>query len=189
MKYYFASFVFLILFSCSKSSEIETHTYLNKQEIEDFKYSVSRYVGKLAKKATHETKFEKRFDREYQNQSQNMELIFYYINPKTEEHFFAISKIAPSLKIKKTATVGKLKKDSQGAIIYYEEIFRTWKMEEPELLEKTKLLFMKSIKGEDLTKYYTQNSQPEFYIEFPDEFTYFDKQKRKWVIQNDLSNE
>jgi len=185
------SFLFLLTFllSCTKSSEIEPEKYLNSKEIDAFKYSISRYVGKLAKKATHETKFEQRFDSEYLNQAENMELIFYYIKPDTEEHFFAIAKIAPSLKIKKTVTVGKLKKDSQGGIVQYEEIFRTWKMEEPELIEKTKILFSKSIKGEDLSKFYTKNSQPEFYIEFPDDVTYYDTQKRKWVTQNELSIE
>jgi hypothetical protein len=96
--------------------------------------------------------------------------------------YFAVSKIAPSIKLKKTTTVGKLKFDKNDSIVFYQEAFRTWKMEPKELEEKTKLLFYKYLNNEDLSDYYTVNSNPEFYIEFPDEMTKFDTISRTWKV-------
>ena len=59
---------------------------------------------------THKTKFESKFDEEYLALAEASELVLYYPDSKTGEIYFAITKIAPSLKIKKVATVGKMKK-------------------------------------------------------------------------------
>lgn len=183
MKHFCLLFTIIICITACKPEKINTNpeAYLSELDQKNFNYSIIRYTGRLAKKATHKTKFESKFDDEYLALAEASDLAFYYPDAKTGELYFAITKIAPSLKLKKTATVGKLKKDASGNIVSYEEGFRTWKMEEPELLQKTELLFLKYIKGEDLTPYYTKNSQPEFYIEFPDENTYFDTKNRIWV--------
>ena len=64
--------------------------------------------------------------------------------------------------------------------MYYEEICRTWKMEIPELKSKTKVLFDKIANERSVTEYYTENSQPEFWIEFPDKMNYYDTKERSW---------
>jgi len=160
--------------------------YLNEEQVESFKYEIIRYSDKLAKKATHETKFDAKFDSIYQLKAKSAELYHYFVDEKSNEIYFAIARIAPSLKVKKVVTVGKLTKDAEGKITSYEEAFRTWKMEIPELKTKTKLLFEKYIDGEDLTPYYTKNSKGEFYIEFPDENTFYDKNARKWQSKSNL---
>ena len=66
------------------------------------------------------------------------------------------------------------------SIVYYEEICRTWKMEEDELKTKTAMLFNMVINEEDLSPYLTKNSSPEFYIEFPDDINFFDVNERIW---------
>ena len=88
------------------------------------------------------------------------------------------------LKIKKVATIGKLK-FKNDSIIYYEEIARTWKMEIPELKEKTKILFDLIVQEKNVEKYYTKNSQPEFWIEFPDDINKYNVEKREWVTINE----
>jgi len=182
MKHFYLLLALLFLIGCKKEAiNTSPNTYLSELEQKNFNYSIIRYTGRLAKKATHKTKFESKFDEEYLALAEASDLVFYYPDSKTGEIYFAITKIAPSLKIKKVATVGKMKKDASGTIEMYEEAFRTWKMEEPELLQKTELLFLKYVNGEDLSPYYTKNSQPEFYIEFPDENTYYDTKNRIWV--------
>ncbi len=174
----------LVILSCDSSPQkINPNSFLSQKEQESFKYKIIRYIERLPKGATESTKFNADFDQYYKNSSKQCDLLFYF---KGEDNnvYFGISKIAPSVKLKKTATVGRLQLNNKGAVIFYEEAFRTWKMEPAELENKTKMLFTKYINQEDLSPYYTVNSQPEFYIEFPDQNTYFDTQKRMWVLKN-----
>ena len=187
MKFIYSLFIVVLFYSCQKEPQkILPSDYLNENQIEAFKYEIIRYSDKLAKKATHETKFDAQFDSIYQAKAKSAELYHYYEDKKTNEISFAITRIAPSLKVKRVATIGKLTKDASGKITSYEEELRTWKMEIPELKTKTKLLFEKYINGEDLTPYYTKNSNSEFYIEFPDDQTFYDKKTRNWQSKSNI---
>ena len=182
MKYLYC-ILFLTLISCiEEPKNILPKTYLNVNQQEQFKLKIIRYIERLPKYATENNKFESKFDEEYLKMASNSELLFYFKN-NGNIIYFAITKIAPSIKIKKTATVGKVKFDAKKAIISYEEVFRTWKMVPKELEEKTEMLYRKLINNEDLTSYYTKNSNPEFYIEFPDEHTFYDTINRTWKIK------
>jgi hypothetical protein len=179
MKYSFFIVIFLLI-ACKKEPKNSTpEHYLTAKEVDSFKFKISRYIQRLPKLATAETKFDKKFDQEYRTSSKESDLLFYY---KDEQNtiYFAIAKIAPSVKLKKTATVGKLKLNENDSILFYKEEFRTWKMEPKELKEKTQMLFTKFINKEDLSEYFTVNSNPEYYIEFPDEMTTFDTISRSW---------
>jgi hypothetical protein len=181
------SSLFIVLLSCQKATEtvqVEPSNYLTVQEQEAFKYSIIRYFDKLPKKVTHNTKFDTLYDSIYQVKTTRTDLYYYY--PSQDGFtYFAVTRIAPSMKLKKVATLGRLKTDENKQITHYEEIARTWKMEEIELKEKTEMLFRKMITGEDLSPYYTVNSKPELIIEFPDENNWFDLEKRRWVSSLD----
>jgi hypothetical protein len=187
MKFIYTLFVIVFLYSCQKEPQkILPSDYLTDTQVESFKYEIIRYTDKLAKNATHETKFESQYDSIYQLTAKSAELYHYYVDEKSNEIYFALARIAPSLKVKRVVTAGKLTKDQDGKITSFEEAFRTWKMEIPELKTKTKLLFEKYIDGEDLTEYYTKNANGEFYIEFPDDNNYYDKSARKWQSKGNL---
>ncbi len=181
MRQFLFLFFGVLLLSCKHDITIEPASYLGPKEQYDFKYLIARYVDRLPKKATFETKFNEEFDEEYKKRAENADLLFYYHDKKTEETYFAIAKIAPSITLKKVVTVGKLKMDANGALHDYEEAFRTWKMEEAELKEVSEMLFLKYLKKEDLSPYYTRNANGKFYIEFPDENVSYDKTRRTWV--------
>lgn len=190
MKFIYSLFIVVLFYSCQKEPQkILASDYLIEEQVESFKYEIIRYTDKLAKKATHETKFDAQFDSIYQLKAKSAELYHYYVDEKSNEIYFALARIAPSLKVKRVVTVGRLTKDESGKITSYEEAFRTWKMEIPELKTKSKLLFEKYIDGEDLTPFYTENSKGEFYIEFPDNNNYYDKEARKWQSKNALEME
>lgn len=190
MKFIYSLFILVLFYSCQKEPQkILASDYLNEEQVESFKYEIIRYSDKLAKKATHETKFDTKFDSIYQLKAKSADLYHYYVDEKSNEIYFAIARIAPSLKEKKVVTIGKLTKDADGKIVSYEEAFRTWKMEIQELKTKTQLLFEKYINGADLTPYYTKNSNGEFYIEFPDDNNYYDKNARRWQSKNALEIE
>lgn len=178
--------LFILLISCNEDSlNLDPKHYLSHEEQEAFKYKIIRYYDKRPKKVNQEDKLNSEHDSIYKLKAQRSDLLFLYFDEKKDEYYFAVTRIAASLKLKKVATVGKLKKDSNDSIIYYEENFRTWKMEMDELKEKTSFLMTKYIKGEDLTPYYTKNSQPEFWIEFPDDNNVYDIEKREWKTSLD----
>lgn len=181
MKFIYILLIVQLFSSCQKEpKKILPSDYLNKEQIEAFKYDIIRYSGKLAKNATDDSKFETKFDSIYHLKAKSAELYYYYEDKNAPEVYFAIARIAPSLKIKRVVTAGKLIKDKAGNITFYEEVFRTWKMEIPELKSKSKLLFENYIEGNDLTKFYTKNSKEEFLIEFPDEINFYNSALRRW---------
>ncbi|TDD78468.1 hypothetical protein [Flavobacterium caseinilyticum] len=174
--------VFFILNGCvTEQKNTNPNDYLTNEEQTKFKYSIVRYYDDLAPKATHETKFDTIFDSYYKKKSDASDLLFYYFDKEKETAYFAITKIAPSLQVKKVATVGSVTYKDGETIQTYEEKFRTWKMPVPELQKKTTMLFTKYIEGDDLSPYYTKNSNGDFIIEFPDEVTQYDTKSRKWV--------
>jgi hypothetical protein len=184
MKKYLLIFSLIWLGACQQKVEnIAVDDYLSETEQEAFKLNIVRYYEGLPKKATHETKFDSIFNAYYESKAAETDFLFYH-KKDNGEIYFAIFKIAPSLTLKKVATIGKLTLDNDNNITYYEEICRTWKMPEEELKEKTNMLFQKVIRGEDISPYYTKNSQPEFIVEFPDDLTYFDTQLRRWKTKN-----
>lgn len=165
--------------ACNSSKEYEAKQHLTEQEATHFKQKIIRYVATLPKRGTDENKFENRFNEHYLNQMSQVRLDKYY--PSKDGYiYFETSRIAPSFKVKRAATAGKLKFDQSGTITEYEEVYRTWKMEEEELKEKTSLLFAKLVANEDLSPFLTENSAEEF-IEFPDVQVKYDKEKRRWV--------
>ena len=171
------------IFSCSQSPSYNPDAALSKDKQEAFKYEIIRFVAKLAKRATHETKFEDRFDEAYQKAASKMNLDKYFVNQKDGYTYFEVSKIAPSNHVRYVATGGRLKKDADGKIVDYEEIYRTWKMSQQDLAKKTPTYFDYMVNGKDLSGFYTANIGNTENIEFPDAQTSFNKESRQWEYQ------
>ncbi len=182
MKKYIYFLFCLLIISCQKEISSTPDLYLTPKENFEFKEKIVRFFEKLPKKVSHENKWNTENNEYYLKKVEEAEIMHYY---KNDDGFiyFAIAKIAPSIYLKKVATIGKLKIENDS-ITYYEEICRTWKMEIPELSEKTKILFDKIVNDDDISQYYTKNSQPEFWIEFPDDLNSYDIENRKWIHKN-----
>jgi hypothetical protein len=184
MKLYviYIGIIIVALFSCESKPKYFPGKYLSEKEQSQILYTTIRYLGHLPKKGTHENKFEAVFDEYYSNLVLDFDFEAYY--PKDGYEYFLVSRIAPSLKVKKVAVGVKMKRNQTGELEYYEEVFRTWKFEIPEMQEKGLMLFDKMVNGEDLSPYYIQNSAPEEFIEFPDEKVYFDVEDKKWKMKS-----
>lgn len=176
------------LLGCSNQTEYQPGHQLSIAQQDDFKYEIIRYVGRLPKQATFATKFEKRFDEPYLLMAQSMGFDKYYHHPKDGYTYFEVSRIAPSLREKYVATGGRLKRDNQGTIIEYEEIYRTWKMKRADLSEKSNMFFDYMVKGKDLSVFHTATIGDTEHIEFPDERTYFDTEERRWRVVEPIGN-
>jgi len=169
--------LFLILFSACSKPNIDVHQITLKEQ-RTIILSIIRYMGHLPKKGSHLNKFDSQFDEYYSKLALDYTLEAYHAD--SEYEYILTSRVAPSLKIKKIAIGIKLKRDKNGQILFYEEVFRTWKFVEEEMIEKGQMLFVKMIQGKDLSPYYPQNSGKEEYIEFPDERVKFDIKERRW---------
>lgn len=181
MKNIFYLFIIILSVSCAeKKLDIATEKYLTTEQQKSLKYDVVRYIEKLPKYANKQNKFDTIFDKPYRKMADSLAILFAYKNTKTDTLYFAIAKKAPSLKIKKTSTLGKLVYDKNQKITFYEESYRTWKMEVPELQSTTEMLFQKYIQNRDLSEYYTKNSKGKYIIEFPDEYSTYDTNNREW---------
>jgi hypothetical protein len=170
--------------ACSQTPGIErlkADTQLLPDEQQEFITSIIRYMGRLAPKATHETRFDEEFDDHYQKLVREYRLDYLYNDENSSTTYFLASITAPSLYGKRTATAGKVRMGENGSIKYYEESFRTWKLMPEDLEPKSAYLFSKLITGHDLSPYYPENSGDEEYIEFPNMHTLFDAEQRQWV--------
>jgi hypothetical protein len=161
--------------------ETRPEKHLNATEQNEFLYKIARYHGKLPPKSNHVTKFNPEFDADYRQIASKYELIAYYPKPQSDTIFFMTYRMAPSMIVKKVATAGKLVWGEDDKPLYYEEIFRTWKMVPDELDIKAGMLWSKLLSNEDLGPYLPQNSGEDEYIEFPDQNTKFDVSLKRWI--------
>jgi hypothetical protein len=166
--------------ACAPKSKYDPDRYLSTTEQQQVLLTTVRYLGHLPKRGSHENKFDRVFDEYYSKLALDYTLEAYFERDGFE--YFLASRIAPSVKVKKVATGVKMKRDKDGNLVHYEEVFRTWKFEVPEMLEKGLMLFDKMVKGEDLSPYYPQNSGAEEFIEFPDAKVYYDTNSRRWLV-------
>ena len=140
---------------------------------------VIRYVAPLPPNTSDSLKWNAVYDSYYKAQMDAHRVDWYYQNPDTGQEYLLVSRIAPSLQVKRVAT-GIVLKMENNTLVSYRELFRTWKMPEPELAKKGKLLFHIMASGGDLSPYYRENSGDEEYIEFPDPNTSYNEKERRW---------
>ncbi len=153
---------------------------LSKHEKELVLPMLVRYIAKPPKMVKGEQRFESRFDEFYKNAQKGFEWELFYLDEKSNTHYFLVTREAPSLYKKRMAIAGSYQLIN-NELSNYQEIFWTFKMKEPELKEKSVKLFEAMVNGEDLTPYYPQNSpENEEWIEFPDASTYFDADSLVW---------
>lgn len=169
-----------LFFACQSPSSPPIGVRPDAQTQQAYLETIIRYVGHMPKKATYETRFDTAFSEFYADQVEKHRVDLVHMDTASGQTFLLVSRIAPSLHVKRVATGIKLQM-SGDSLTQYEEVFRTWKMPEEELAKKGGMLFSKMVRGEDLSPYYPQHSGKEEYIEFPDEQTRYDATLRRWV--------
>jgi hypothetical protein len=179
MKIYSKIFVFILapFLSCTVKDKYDPAQYLSKQDQDSLVYQTLRYSAKLPPTATHENKFSHTFNSYYKSLMSDHELKHYYVSDTI--NFFLITRQARSITPMREGIGGKIKIDTTGKIIVYEEVFRTWKMNIDSLETRGKNLFDIMVNGQDLSRYYSKYKRDQ-YIEYPDGRFYFDRVERRW---------
>jgi len=179
-----STFTFISLLSligCASDDYFKPNKHLSPKEIDALKYNIVRNIGRLPKNATNANKYDTQFDEAYKLQSKHLTLSKYY-KDATDTIFFEMNKMARSLKFKKVAIGGKMVVNPNNKeIIYYEECYRTWKMDTTLLNERTAIIFKDFTSKKPLHKYYTENTNDDTHIEFPNQHTTYNIAERKWV--------
>ncbi|NOT75381.1 MAG: hypothetical protein HOP08_10655 [Cyclobacteriaceae bacterium] len=173
-------FIFLlsavIISSCRKSTDPDL-LFSREQQTRIIQQSV-RYSAKLAPVATHATKFDSQFDSYYDKATAEYDIRA--LTPSNDSgYFFLMTRKARSIWPAREAIGGKLKLDVANNLLDYEEEFRTWKMTEDSLNDRSLELFNKMVDGKDLTPYRSKY-KGDRYIEFPDDRWYFNKKDKRW---------
>ncbi|MFN3529416.1 MAG: hypothetical protein ACK417_05795 [Bacteroidia bacterium] len=181
--------IMLVFQACrEKAIDLSPNSYWSAEVQDSIKFRVLPYVAKLPKRATHEMKWDERFIPYYKGLMGTFS--WRYVWPADDgSYFFMLDRPAASLFNKRIAIAGRIKFDSTSyEIETYEEAFWTFKFKEPELTEKTEMLFKRYIKGESLDAYLPMNSFEE-YIEFPDSINFYNKELRRWNYIWEKDNE
>jgi hypothetical protein len=168
----------VVLACCQSDKDYRPASHLSAQQQEDLLKDVIRYVARSPEGVLPEQRTDTRYDSHYEEQRRLHRLDAYYVDDNV--NYFLVSRVAPSLTEKRVAIGGRLEKDDNGTISYYEEVFRTWKMEPDTLARRSLFLFDVMVRDEDLTQYYTSKTGNTDYIEFPDDRTFYDTNQRIW---------
>jgi hypothetical protein len=173
--------VLIVMIACTENmTDYWPEHQLTQKQQEALVYSVIRYVAEPPPNISMQDKFDAKFDGYYNEKAKSYRLDLYHVLPKKNDTYLMLSRPAPSILDKRVATGINLRIEGDR-IEFYNEVFRTWKMEEKELMKKGLLLFDNMVNGKDLSPYYPANSGKEEYIEFPDDNTFFDTISRAWV--------
>lgn len=172
-------FVLLLLAgACRFENDYTPASHLSVERQDLLMNRVIRYMARTPDGVPAEDRMLREHDKHYDEQKTFHRLDALYTDDNA--HYFLVSRIAPSLAEKRVAIGGKLTVDENFQISYYEEVFRTWKMVPDTLTRRSMFLFDKMVRGEDLLPYSSSISGNTDYIEFPDERTYFDAERRIW---------
>ncbi|MCA6380356.1 MAG: hypothetical protein IM574_09420 [Cytophagales bacterium] len=136
-----------------------------------------RYSNKLAPEATHKTKFNTEFNWYYERAMNESKIL--YCKKENDIYQMLVSKKARSVTPMEEGIAIKVKLNQKDSLVYYEEVFRMWKMPADSLISRGKYLFDRLVNKEDLTIYYSKFQKDRF-IEFPDQRFSFDVSKRRW---------
>ncbi len=169
--------IFFAIASCSSDNQYNVENY--KVETNKNLPIVLPYIAKLENGVNYNNRFDSVNAKYFLGQQEIYKFSFerYFITPDSN-HYFLIWKKAPSLYEKKIAIGGRYKKDKNGKIYAFEELFNTPKMKLDELKEKSFPLFDYMVENGNVDKYIGDY----LLIEFPDERCKYDKKNSRWVF-------
>jgi hypothetical protein len=124
------------------------------------------------------------FEAYYQEEAKTYQ--WHFAHETDKGIYFLISRPAPSLYGKRSAIGGFFTSPDHLQLHRFKEIFHTFKMKPDDLLKRGAILFEKMVNGQDLSPYYHSRAKGnEGWIEFPDDFNYYDSSSQSWKMRTD----
>jgi hypothetical protein len=175
MKRWFILIVFAAA-ACSKNSS-DPADHLSKKEMDDATWQIVHYAAKFPPGASLENVFDKEFEEYYHLVAVDFKWL--QVRPtEGNSYYFLVSRPARSITPMVEGIGGTFRMEGDS-LVEYEEVFRMWKMPEPDLAVKGKAMFDRMVAGKDLSMYYPKFTGDQ-YIEVPDGRFIYDKQNRRW---------
>lgn len=178
-KYLLLVVAVIALFACDKKDPYAVENYIKPEDKLQSLVPLYPYLAKLENGVNYNNRFDS-VQRAYFEEKQKVHKFSferYYIT-KDSVHYFLIWKVAPSLYEKKIAIGGRYKKDANGKVYAFEELFNTPKMKLDELKEKSFELFDFMVDNGNVEAYWGDYDR----IEFPDGKCIYDKENHKWIF-------
>jgi hypothetical protein len=174
----FLNVMFIFAVTSCEQRDFSPDRYLSTADQENVVNEIVRYIAKLPPGATDETKFGSEFDDYYKAVATDYDIRRYFVG-EDSVHYMLATRAARSIKPMRESIGIKIRYAENGSFGTYEEVFRTWKMNDGIMKERYPVLFELMVDGKDLAGYYPK-SKGDQYIEFPDGRFYFDINQRKW---------
>ncbi|MBO9700169.1 MAG: hypothetical protein J7604_08145 [Sporocytophaga sp.] len=173
------SIIFILLtsvfLSCKKSYDPEN--LLTARQKDSLLTTLIIQMDKLQAGANMETRFEEKFREGYEQRKKLFSLDQYYID-KDGFHYFMVIRRVPSLyEANKRAEAGRFRKDANGKITDFEEIFLTPILSDEEAHDKGVTLLHEYISTGNIEKYKNDIT----YVEFPNLTWTYNKKKQAWI--------
>ena len=166
------------LSGCKEKNPYAPSNYLSDQQKQKVVHETIRYSARLAPMANHENKFDSTHNAYYDAVETEYDLRGWFPDG-AGKNYFLMTRDARSITPMREGIGGVIRYDSNGNLIGYKEIFRTWKMSDSLLTIRGLELFDAMVKKKDLTPY-TTKYRADQYIEFPDERFQYDSVLRRW---------
>jgi hypothetical protein len=182
----FSLIFFCFIAGCDNSEKYNIDKYYSAADRDTLLTNILPYITKLDDGVNYGNRFNPENKNYFKQQQFRYKFSFeQYALTEDSIHYFLIWKVAPSLYQKKIAIGGRFKKDSNGKIYAFEELFNTWKMKTEELKEKSFPVFAYMVKNGNVDKYISDREL----IEFPDDKCVYDKSQSRWRLIWDMEKD
>jgi hypothetical protein len=170
--------LFCVLFLLACKGKYEVSSYYSKPEQDSLLADIITYVFNKPTYANSDTRFEPRYRKYYLSHIKDFQFLHYFID-ENKTHYFYLIRPARGPQGNLRGVGGYFKKDQNGKITSFKEVFNT-PIDTREQL---------ALKGAELFKWMTVHGNvtdylknPD-YIEWPNQMTYYDTLQHEWLVK------
>ncbi|WP_194776683.1 hypothetical protein [Pararhodonellum marinum] len=171
-----AVFVFA---SCEKRDKYDVDQYFSKAEQDTIMTNIVTYIYKVPRGVDPKNKHDLAYRKLYVSQINQFEFVNYHIDAVDSIHYFFLIRPARNVHNHKRGVLGKYKLGKELQLLDFEEIANTPMLAVDEIREKGAYLWEDLMYFGNLDRFYLNKA----YVEFPDERTRYDFDKKVWTYE------
>ncbi len=176
----FFSLLIIVCASCSTNDEqYNPKNIISKPQEDSILLNIIKYTDEHRPDSINlENRFEKKNEAFFKGILNKYSLDYLY-KDKDGTYYYFIYKVARGVDDMYVGIGGKFKLGPDNQLQDFEESFRMWRMLHKDLKAKGVEVYADFINNKTLDKY--MNNEKIQYIEFPNDFVGYDKNKKEWV--------